>query len=405
MNTLEEIMAETGENLEGGIEKIVDKVSKIDAQDVKHENYGIKERELARIVWIDNLYPHPNPEITSLDIAEVGGWKVIVKRDDKEKQMNRLWVYFEVDSVIPDSPWFTRLNFKSNTIKTMKIMGIVSQGFIIKIEEVFLDEQIKSLQLPQKGESLDVTTILGITKRQDTADVEKEGTSGTVKSFNEVFVNGPPKTNEERLQNNLEMLQKLNSQEYVICEKVDGCSMTVGYNSTESKLKVCSRNYEVVDDSDVKIKNKDGSLRKSAQWQVVEKYNLRKLEKYPNYVFQGELYGDKIQKNRLNIKGYNFAVFNIYDTVKQVYLDYDDMIQICNELELETVRVIEKGDNFQHNLDSLIKLSDRFYPNTRNPAEGIVIRPLKNIVYTTKYGTQRLSFKVINPEYLLKNGQ
>lgn len=41
------------------------------------------ERKMARIVQIDDIIPHTNAD--SLEIAKIGGWQVVVKKDEFKK--------------------------------------------------------------------------------------------------------------------------------------------------------------------------------------------------------------------------------------------------------------------------------------------------------------------------------
>ena len=77
------------------------------------------------------------------------------------------------------------------------------------------------------------------------------------------------------------------------------------------------------------------------------------------------------------------------------------MVQICKDLELEMVPLIERGiftDDM--NIPYLLEKAKGLYDGTKNQREGIVIRPTKEMEF--KRG-QRLSFKVLNNQYLLKD--
>ena len=57
----------------------------------------------------------------------IDGWSVIVQKS--EIHAGDLVVFCEIDSLMPDKPWFEFLkNGKGLRIKTMKMSGVVSQG-------------------------------------------------------------------------------------------------------------------------------------------------------------------------------------------------------------------------------------------------------------------------------------
>ena len=57
--------------------------------------------------------------------------------------------------------------------------------------------------------------------------------------------------------------------------------------------------------------------------------------------------------------------------------------------------------SFAHGLEHYLTLAQGFYAGTRNRKEGIVVRPLEEQRSATLGG--RLSFKVINNDFLLKD--
>ena len=337
------------------------------------------DRALARVVKIDSVIKHPNAD--RLAIAKIGGWNVIVSLDTSPRDVG---VYFEIDSVLPDTDWVTTLNLKSKTIKSMKIRNVLSQGLFLPLGQLegCLPQQSEDDLLKKK----DVTEDLGVTKRPDTAD--REVIESTSISFATLFPSGPCKTDEPRVQNSSYLLEQLQGKPYYISVKYDGTSGTFGFDASEKRLKVCSRNLSASLDS--------------VYWEMARKYHLEnKLSVYPSLVFQGEVYGPKIQKNRLQVKDNCLTIFNVFDQESQKYLDFSDLREKCRQLDLPLVEVLEAGDSFAYSTEELLEKSRGQYRGTRNHREGIVVRSLKEIM-TEK---ERLSFKVINNDYLLSTGQ
>jgi hypothetical protein len=118
-------------------------------------------------------------------------------------------------------------------------------------------------------------------------------------------------------------------------------------------------------------------------------------------VLQGELVGEGIQGNKLKIKGQKILFFNCFNRETGKYATFDKFKDICSMLALETVPILETNFSIKGmGVDEIVALSMR--RSTINPdvwAEGIVLRSMADI-RDPKIG--RLSFKAINPNFLLK---
>jgi len=74
-------------------------------------------------------------------------------------------------------------------------------------------------------------------------------------------------------------------------------------------------------------------------------------------------------------------------------------------LRLPMVPIDTMGTNFDYSLEQLLKIAEGKYGDTNNDREGIVVRPQFPIMVPTMkpfYGLHRLSFKVLNNKFLLK---
>ena len=69
---------------------------------------------------------------------------------------------------------------------------------------------------------------------------------------------------------------------------------------------------------------------------------------------------------------------------------------------MEHVVTGEAAKTFDHTLEHYLALAQGVYPGTKNRKEGIVVRPLVERLSPT-LGGGRLSFKVINNDFLLKD--
>lgn len=81
-------------------------------------------RKLATIREVSEIRPIEGKDRIAL--ATIDGWHVIVQKS--EFNVGDKCVYIEIDSVLPETPWFEFLRSKKFRIKTMKMSNVVSQG-------------------------------------------------------------------------------------------------------------------------------------------------------------------------------------------------------------------------------------------------------------------------------------
>jgi ATP-dependent RNA circularization protein (DNA/RNA ligase family) len=134
--------------------------------------------------------------------------------------------------------------------------------------------------------------------------------------------------------------------------------MTVGYDAGQYCLLLCSRNVYVSEDN-------------NPYWDVVKRYSLlEKLKSYPNYVIQGEVYGPKLLKNKLNVEKYYFVVFNIWNKTKLCRLPFEDLVSTCRAMHIPHIQIIDQGDAFQYTIPELLDIAKGFYDGIKNHREG-----------------------------------
>ena len=378
----------------------------------------MSERKLAHIEIIENITPIDGADM--IVVAHVLGWECVVKKD--EFKVGDKVIYIEVDSIVPDKPEFEFLRERNFRIRTIKLRGQVSQGLV--------------LPLPKKLSSLsvgtDVTKELGIVKyltpsereeeKQNQREIEK---SNKLKKFmlrysffRRLFLSkkqksGFPfwvqKTDEERIQNlhwNV-FYEQYKDKKVYITEKIDYQSVTFTgkmipkYSGLLGKLLplkkfqfvVCSRNLTTND-------------KNSLYWKIARQYNIEQiLRENPTLTIQGEQGNTNVQGNKYGITKPRLWVFNIIDHEKNYHYDWNEMFDFCEKYGLGVVPVL---DNHWDTLTWYGKLSE--VGSTVNewvefskgksiyadiPREGVVVRCIEN-------GKKIFSYKVINPDFLLK---
>ena len=370
-----------------------------------------KVRSLAHIEQIVSLDPIENSDF--LEKATVLGWHVVVKKG--EFKAGDVVIYVEVDSVLPEREEFEFMAKYKYRVKTIKLRGQISQGMILPMSS------IKDNKMYSVGD--DVTSILGITKylskseKDELAEYNRKIAleKSRIKKFMYKFswyrklflpkkqaVGFPywvSKTDEERIQNIPQVLNEFKDEVVYITEKVDYQSATftgkmlpnttpiVGkYLPRKFKFIVCSRN----------LMNNDKS---SLYWQIAEKYNLEKiLRENPTLTIQGEQGNSKVQGNKYGISEPKIWIFNIYDHEKGYHYGYYQMLDFCMKYSLTTVPYIGffKLKDIATTVDEMVEYSKgKSIINPKINREGVVVRCIKD-------GKKLLSFKAINPEFLLK---
>ena len=371
-------------------------------------------RNLATVQKVIDIRPIPNAD--RIEVATVLGWECVVAKKDGFK-VGDLVIYIEVDSIVPDRPEYEFLRDRKFRVRTIKLRGQVSQGLVLPLH--YLNNYYDTREVYDTAvEGMDVTGTLGIKKYDPQADLEeKMRVEAQLRSnskvekffmkfswyrrlFNKLtgkYKSGFPsfikKTDEVRVQVfSPDTFRKLGLFQYTFTEKLDGQSATYFmlkkrvWFRTVYTFGVCSRNLYLT-----KADN-------STYWRIAKKLNLE--EKMKSYVkqkdldvlvIQGEIVGEGIQKNKYKLDGIHFFGFNIKEDQRS--LGYVEQSLVSSlYLKINLVPLIDLSVPLPETVQELVELSKGKSVLADIPREGIVIRN-----YFT--GT---SFKVINPDFLLK---
>lgn len=374
-------------------------------------------RKLASIRKIAELNPIEGAD--AIEVATIDGWKVVVKKGDF--QVGELAVYLEIDSWVPHelAPFLSKgqeprefNGVKGERLRTIKLRGQVSQGLLVKLNQLVFAVETKSIGPDSSAvlrienldhEGADVTELLGIQKWEAPLSAQLAGKAkGNFPSF-------IPKTDQERIQNCFGEIQKkakrfltekvwnaetqtleehpvivpadFKEPTYEVTMKLDGSSMTIF--RWEGELRVCSRNLELKIDEE----NKDNSFVAMA---------LKISDKIPEgLAFQGELWGESIQGNKEGIKGHRFSVFDIFDIKKYEYFDPYSRVVTCDSLGLEHVPILGEDWNAPQSIEEALKLASGPSIHAKQ-REGIVYKCNEDPAF---------SFKIISNDWLLKHSE
>lgn len=242
-------------------------------------------RHLATICKIEEVQPIENAD--SIEKVRVKEWWVVAQKGTF--MPGSKCIYFEIDSFLPLLPQFDFLlkgtkpkkmlvdgkEIEGLRLKTVRLRGQISQGLVIPLSEFFdTDMEI--------GE--DVSENLNILKWEPPIPANL---SGVMKGFFPGFI---PKTDEERIQNCSDLLEKHKGEIFYITEKLDGCLFEETLLETEKGLRtikdVCEDktiNKVLVFDFNTnmmslsKIKNKFVKKNKK-DWYEIELENRYKIK-------------------------------------------------------------------------------------------------------------------------------
>jgi RNA ligase (TIGR02306 family) len=339
-------------------------------------------RSLASVKVIDLIRPIPGAD--KIEVADIGGWSIVVAKDIYKPEQKVIMC--EIDSVLPIKPEFECLRKSCHVkladgsegfrIKTIKLRGQVSQGFIVPLISETLEV------------GTDVTELLGIKKYEPQIFSNGKWSTewGKPKGSFPAFL---IKTDEERVQNisnEIEKHRTANTQFYVT-EKIDGTSFTCYKRINtlgEVKFGVCSRNMELME------------TEECIYWKVARKYNLEYILKSVPYniAIQGEIIGPKIQKNLYKLDELKLYVFNVFIIDEMKYMGYDEFIGVCQQFGLCTVPVIDTSVYLPGDVKTVLKFAEGKSTLANVDREGVVFRTL---------GSNRFSFKAISNIWLLKH--
>lgn len=399
-----------------------------------------QERELAYVVLIDGIEPIPGYD--RVEHAIVGGWRVIVQKD--QFKVGDPAIYFEIDSRVPsDKECFAFLEKRNYKVKTLKMCKTISQGLLMHASDfgwtignvepetpyIMDDERIPHYV---NDESRFLTKKLGVTYADEEDNTRKAAPVDKYKKmasrhpnifkrpwarwfmrreWGRKFMfflfgkkkdkkNGWPswvqRTDEERIENMPFVLQNKNP--WIVTEKVDGSSTTFTMKRGKFKKKdfyVCSRNvcFDSVD--------KPCYYDTNIYWEMAQKYHMFEvLSKLLDFMpaaewvtIQGETYGEGVQRNTYGFSGHDFMAFNLITSDKGRWNSCDMKNLLENGFNVPCVPILDVKYILPDTVDEL-RAYVNSQPSTINGEmkEGIVCRSPDGIH----------SFKCVSPEYLLK---
>jgi len=334
-------------------------------------------RKMATIRRIDAINPIPNSD--NIEVATVGGWKVVVKKG--EYQVNDLAVYCEIDSFIPTTiasfltkPGHTPKVYEGvegERLRTVKLRKQLSQGLLLPLTVVS-----DNGHTIYRVEGLDVSEVLGIVKYEPPVPAQL---AGLVRGN---FPSQIPKTDQERVQNlGREIIEAAaGNLHFEITEKLEGSSMTCYL--IDGVFGVCSRNLDLKRDE-------ANSFWKTAIDLDIEA-KMRDCGE-GDWAIQGELVGNGVQGNIYKMGGLNFYVYDVYNIQAGDYLRPVYRRALIERMGLNHVPVIETKVRVATMEQIIAEADDKSVLNRQQDREGIVYKQVDG----------GMTFKAISNVYLL----
>lgn len=372
----------------------------------------MSDRKLASIQRVVKVEPIKDAD--RIVKVTVLGWELVCKKNEVKE--GDLGVYIEIDSILPPTDEFKFLEDRKYRVKTIKLKGQVSQGLFLPLD--ILPKDISK----KVGVGDDVTSILGVTKYLSPSELDELNTDVETKTIltkvdkylmqykiyrivskyfrgdkkKGTFPSFISKTDEDRIQLFPNICEKYKGIKFQSTEKIDGQSFTgfvkvVGktmFFTNKYDFGVCSRNLRLLHPNN------------SSWWYVAKHYNIKNiLIKYckennlQGAYIQGEILGPKIQGNKYKFNDYKLYVFNVGHIEPKKLLDNIKIGEFCEKNNLLQVPVLDNNSILKDTIPACVesaKGKSVIYDTIR---EGIVLR---------NYDLG-ISFKIINPDFLLGN--
>lgn len=413
------------------------------------------QRKMASIQEIATLSPIENSDFLEVATMKNLGWKVVVKKG--EFKIGDKVVYFEIDSAInvKDLSWplqflkdkGTKKLFTGRTpdtsafsgeyvrIKTIKLRGQVSQGLIVEWDKPLCEDpnthetrwmadyiNPADMDIPKNFRGIEIGFDLTKAFHVEVWDrlcewYDERSQLGPRAQCHQsgTFPEWCPKTDEVRLQADLSVFDnpEWTNAEWEMTIKNDGSSQSLFYcpqKWPDDPMKTASRKFLLKDDG---YSDDWFNVFKAIGWNnLCKRFEMiyrngfeyvddftKQIVSFPKeheIVLQAEHTGAKYNGNRDRNTEDHFRVFRIFDVTDQKFVSPNCRYEICRILGLEHVKVIETCKIFQklNGLDDFLQYAKGESENG-NRREGVVFKRVDNGF---------ISFKVVDNEYLLKNG-
>jgi RNA ligase (TIGR02306 family) len=376
-----------------------------------------------KVCKIRDIEPIANAD--AIELAVIGDYRSIVKKG--EYKAGDLAVFIPPNSIVPE--WILKqLNLwdyenhkgklaskTGNRVKEIRLRGVLSEGLIFSLKHTssmnFYLMLEDGSEIPVK-EGDDVAEVLGIVKWEPpipatfAGEVYNAGRDLTIAYDIENFKNFP------------DVLQI--GEEVVMTEKLHGTFCAIGILPNKDWNEDHIRTKFVVFSKGLgskglcfkdNIKNQDNVYIKT----LTELQIFEKLESFVNMIkndggvidsptfILGEVIGKGVQDLSYNVDKRDFRAFDMVVGYrgKQLYYDYDDMVQACMAMGINSVPLIYRGPFSREVMLQHTSGKETISGKNLHVREGVVVKPVKE---RTHIELGRVILKSVNEDYLLRKG-
>ena len=358
----------------------------------------------AEICRVEKIEIHPNAD--RLEIVQVKDWNCVVSKNSFSE--GDLCLYFPIDSILPEElekkifGENSKIKLDKHRVRTIKLRGIISQGLVVKPEEVGICAK----------EGQDLTAKLGITKYEPPEELPS--VYGTCNKIKKRYINSNfhKYTDISNIKNYPRVFE--DGEEVYISEKLHGTSFRAGWvkNETNTLWKKIKKLFGLLEpytfifgsrNVQLSYRNKNKYFYDSNVYaKMAEKYDLKNKLKMGEVVY-GEIVGDGIQH------GYGYGCrpnetdFYAYDLMMDdKWVNSTNFRINCGARGIPIVPFLYIGPYSKEIVDIYTVGASKLCPTGQPIREGCIVKSLEEKV---NLFIGRKVLKSINPEYLLlKNG-
>jgi len=360
-------------------------------------------RALAHIEEITEILPIPNS--SNIELVKLLLWQCVVKKAENFKVGDKV-IYIEIDSIVPEKPEFEFLRNRKFRVRSIRLMKTLSQGLVLPLS-----------YLPKANYKVgeDVSEIMNIAHYDPESNLNitepKKENNKFLKFLlkfslcrkiilpfmRKVKASWPEwvfKTDETRCQNLPKIFSEYKDLKFDVTEKLDGQSVTFFTKKVKSIIGnkmmfgVCSRNLWLK------------TPHNCNWWEMAYKYDIEKklLKTKKELIVQGEIVGPTIQKNKYELSERKLFIFNVQEIIDGKTINYNslEIQEFCMNNHIDMVPLLSTFYTLPTNIDDmLIYAKGKSVLNKKTIREGVVLRNYQD--------GKKISFKVINNDFLLKN--
>lgn len=330
------------------------------------------------IVCVEDIVPHPDPEVTRMELTHIGGWQCCVGKG--QFRPGDKAVYIPPDYCVPLARSEFAFLRKENDdvtktherIKVRKFKGTISQGLLISVPAEFANREVGS----------NIMAELDIIRYEPSMKGCTYSTGGMFVSPPEVYAPTFDVENFERYRGVFEPGEMV-----VITEKIHGAN-----------ARFCFVNGEMFCGSHRNWMKQD---EKNLWWIALQQNPAIEVfcKKHPSYVLYGEVFGQVQSLKYGAAPGQIFFAAFALKSPDGKWVNFGDMESLCVDAGVSTVPVICQCKYDESTCRQLAE-GRTTWPGADHIREGVVVVPVQEREHR-KIG--RVILKFVSNEYLAKH--